>query len=329
MMLILRARIQGIVAEDLTDLMDRRGELIRTWAMRGTIHLMTWEDQSWIIPLLGPAIIAKTRRRRQELGLDERLLARCLREIRVILADGNPVTREDLIKRLIDQGVTLERKSQAPYHLLAYASLLGIICIGSDNSDGEQTFVLADQPLKNRKPLEGKQALAELAYRYLQGYGPARSSDFAWWSGLPVTTARQGWELMREKGMLAEIMVENRTLWLPETQLRSLHEQAFTKTIVNLLPAFDNLVLGYSDREHFVPEKYHKEIYHGGQTVPLVLVNGMAAGVWRYERRGKKLSINVQPFEPFDRTVKDLVEKEAEDVGRFMGISPTLTYVSR
>lgn len=129
--------------------------------------------------------------------------------------------------------------------------------------------------------------------------------------------------------MLAEITVENRTLGLPKAQLRSLDEQAFPKTIVNLLPAFDNLVLGYSDRGHLVPEKHYQEIYHGGQTVPVVQVNGIAAGVWRYERRGKQLSIKVQPFEPFDRTVKDLVEEEAEDIGRFMGISPTLTYLSQ
>jgi hypothetical protein len=90
--------------------------------------------------------------------------------------------------------------------------------------------------------------------------------------------------------------------------------------VINLLPAFDSFVLGYEDREYLVPGKYGKEIYHGGQTVPVVLVNGLAAGVWRYERRGKRIEVSVHPFRPFDRITRELVREEAEDIGRFLGI---------
>jgi hypothetical protein len=53
--------------------------------------------------------------------------------------------------------------------------------------------------------------------------------------------------------------------------------------------------------------------------VPVVLVDGEAAGVWRYEIKGKKISVEVRRFEAFDGRVKELVEAEAEDVGRFFG----------
>ena len=85
----------------------------------------------------------------------------------------------------------------------------------------------------------------------------------------------------------------------------------------NLLPAFDSLVLGYADREYLVPGRYQKEVYHGGQTVPVVLINGLVAGVWRYERRGKTLDIRVTLFGPADRAIKDLVAEETEDIRAF------------
>ncbi len=120
-----------------------------------------------------------------------------------------------------------------------------------------------------------------------------------------------------EREVLQEISVEDRVLWSLESQYVSPEKPAHTDTVVNLLPAFDSLVLGYADREYLVPGRYQKEVYHGGQTVPVVLINGLVAGVWRYERRGKTLDIRVTLFGPADRAIKDLVAEETEDIGRF------------
>jgi hypothetical protein len=65
-------------------------------------------------------------------------------------------------------------------------------------------------------------------------------------------------------------------------------------------------------------------VYHGGQTVPVVLIDGLAAGTWRYERRGKRMEISVAMFEACDGVVRDLIEKEADDIGRFMGMEASL-----
>jgi hypothetical protein len=65
---------------------------------------------------------------------------------------------------------------------------------------------------------------------------------------------------------------------------------------------------------------------HGGQTVPVVLVDGLAAGVWSYDRRGKKLEVSVRPFEPFDPGTRDLVMAEAEDIGRFFCLPVALAW---
>ncbi|HMK46307.1 MAG TPA: winged helix DNA-binding domain-containing protein, partial [Methanocella sp.] len=242
MMLALRARIRDISSEDVAKLTDVQGTLVRTWAMRGTIHLLPRDDPGWMLPLIGPPAMAKTLGRRRKLGLDDKKLTKGMSKIRTTLKDKRmALTREELIDQLIDLGIEIERKSQAPYHLIAYAGLKGTIFLGPDRSSGEQTYRLATG---ERKRLPREEALAELAGRYLMGYGPASPADFRSWSGLPSTDAKNAWELLRKSGSLIDIAVENRPLEALEMQLRSKAKGTLIDTVVNLLPAFDTLILG-------------------------------------------------------------------------------------
>lgn len=320
MMLSLRARIKGLEASDVDDKLWRHA-LVRTWAMRGTIHLFHSKDIGQIVTLLGPSIIKKGIGRRLELGLDDKKLADSLGAMQAILNDSEPPTRDELVEKLVQRGISIDVTGQAPYHLVAYAGLKGLIYIGPDRLDGDQTYILVDKLDDTQKPFIRDQALAEFTHRYLESYGPADLKDFMSWSGLIPADAKKGWELARANNEIHELKVGDRTLWSTGMQLKSLDEIAYVDPMVNLLPAFDTLVLGYADREYLVPEKYRKEIYHGGQTVPVVLVNGLASGTWRYERRGKKLNVKVRPFEPFDTATTALVLEEVEDIGRFLGLS--------
>jgi hypothetical protein len=142
MMLSLRARIRGLEAADVLEAIDAKRSLVRIWAMRGTIHLMRAEDIPWLVSALSPRFIETARRRRIELGLSEDKLARGLEEIRAILARSGPLTRRELTDRLSEQGLVLDRRSQAPYHLIRYAALKGLVCIGPERPNGESTYVL-------------------------------------------------------------------------------------------------------------------------------------------------------------------------------------------
>ena len=307
MMLSLRARIRGAELQNLSDMINSSRTLVRTWAMRGTVHLLTREDADLILPLVSPGIVAKHRGRRRQLGLDEEKLATGLAKVTAILDREGPLTRDALVERLNGHGFAIDRKSQAVYHLIVYASLKRLIVLGPDSTNGEQTYVLAGEPTGKPKPKE--EALAELAGRYFKGYAPATAVDFAAWSGLPAADAGKGWELLRERGLMPE-----------DT------EPELTETVVNLIPAFDTLLLGYSDRSLIVPAKRYADVYHGGQVVPTVLADGEAKGVWRYEIKGRKIGLEIRPFEKLDRRVKDLVETEAGDVGRFFGREPEIEW---
>src|SRR5690242_6312715 len=56
MQLALRARVSGLDLRDVEQAIGEQHSLARTWAMRGTLHLLAAEDVGWLIGLLGGGI---------------------------------------------------------------------------------------------------------------------------------------------------------------------------------------------------------------------------------------------------------------------------------
>ena len=318
MMLALRARVRELEVEAVERAIAESRTLARTWTMRGTLHLQAAADFRWLVGLLGPVFMAQGKGRRLQLGLDEDTVERGIRAIGEILSPGEVVTRDVIVERLNARGFSLDRKTQAPIHLIGQAALAGVILVGPEAAGGKSTNVLADGWVAPGEPLARDAALAGLARRYVSGYGPVDVADFAAWSGLSMTDARRGWQAALAEGAWAEVSVEGRALWLDAAALQRLrpgHEPS-----VRLLPAFDACVLGYKNRDQLVAPERQPEVYHGGQTVPVVMVDGLAVGVWRYERRGRKLHIDVHAFDGFDPADQQMIWAEADDIGRLWGL---------
>jgi hypothetical protein len=322
MLLALRARIEGLTIDEVTRAMGKEPSLVRSWLMRGTMHLVTAKDFHWMNGLFGPLFAPKGRRRRLELGLTDDVCTRGLDAIRDILYKEPLLTRGDLVEQLAKRRIKLDRATQGPIHLIGLAAHEGILCIGPDNEDGENTYTLIDDWLEPQPEIDREQALTLLAHFYIGGYGPASLADFAGWSGLPKAEAKIGWDGAIASGDHAEIQVGDKTLYAIVARVKAVKESS--EPIVRLLPAFDALILGYSDRDLLVEPRHQKEIYHGGQTVPAVLVNGLVAGTWRYQRKGKRMEVRIKAFDSFDSQVMDGIEAEVKDIGRFFDLPATL-----
>ena len=325
MMLSLRARIRGLEKADVDKAVNEDRVLVRGWAMRGTLHLLDAGDLPWIVAGLGPIHIARTRRRRIELGLDDELASAALGEIKKALGKSGPMTRWELADSLARKGIALDLRGQAPIHLILYAALTGLLCLGPERENGEPTYVLVDTWIGKGGRSNGRDALPGLARRYLQGYGPAAPGDFAAWAGIPAKDARQAWQVLAEKEELREVRVEGKSLHMSAAGPGSLEIDPSRRPLVRLLPAFDSFVLAYSDRESLVPKEMQKHVYHGGQTLPTILVDGAVAGVWRYDRSGKRMVVELSPFAPLQAEVRALAGEEARDIGRFFGLPAAVT----
>jgi hypothetical protein len=61
--------------------------------MRGTMHLIASEDAGWLLSLLGPVMVRKSRRRHRELGLTEEVGARAVADLKDVLSAHGPMSR--------------------------------------------------------------------------------------------------------------------------------------------------------------------------------------------------------------------------------------------
>ena len=67
--------------------------IVRTWVMRGTLHLIPGVDVRWLTELTGPRVLAQMAFRHRELELDEATMQRSNTILVNALAGGKQLTR--------------------------------------------------------------------------------------------------------------------------------------------------------------------------------------------------------------------------------------------
>ena len=281
--LSVRARCAGLTAADV----DAEPAAVRTWAWRGTLHLLAREDVAWAIALVAPGATRSVAARWRALGLDDAVYERARAAIRERLAEG-PATRAQLRDALAAAGV--DASGQRLPHLVRRAAFEGLLHHPLDG-----TFAALELPA----PPPREQALAELGRRHAAAYGPAEARDVAAWSGLPVAEARMAWEAAASGDPPAG---DDRP--------------AGASPVVRLLPAFDTYLLGHRDRSAVVAPEHARLVHPGGGWLhPVVLVDGRAAGTWNLDGD----TVVARPFAPLGAAVLAGLRAEAEDVARFLG----------
>ncbi len=309
----LRVRSAGLTAGAVDHAFDNERSVVKTWLMRGTLHLCAADDVHWMLDVFGPAVNRLGARQWATMGLDETTLQRALRVIRKTLANG-PVSRRDLRAELVRRGVFREPVGQAMIYLLFQAATLGITCSGPRIGRGD-SFVLLDDWVPRSDGPRGDAALAALARRYLAAYGPATEGDLAAWSGLPVAMARAGMALIARE--VVEFPSAVPGLWM----LRSAAPVDRPRLpVVRLLGHFDTFLLGYRRRHHLGDEKAEEWIHHGGGgwIRPVVCVDGWIVGGWRLEHTPRDAEVTVLPFERLSGRIQAGIGREVAAIGRFL-----------
>jgi hypothetical protein len=313
----IRARARGLSAASVTHALNDERSIVRTWLMRGTLHVVAAEDVRWLVDLLGPVFARGAAARHAQLGLTDDLKTRGVAAIRRILADAGPLTRYELVDRLRSRHIVLDPKTQAPIHLIASAAMRGILCLGPDRDDGDPTYVLLDDWVAPAPTLSRERALAQLARRYFAAYGPATVEDLAAWSGLPIGEARSA--ISGASAGLVGVTILGR----PAFALSQLLKRGVTdvKTDVRLLPAFDTYLLGYRRRDLAVPLPLQRRLQRGGGWLhPAVVVNGRAVAAWSLRKSGGRGQVLIEPFSALSSTVRAGIDAEVQDTGRFLDL---------
>ena len=316
--LSVRVRTAGLTSGSVDEARTQDRSVVRTWAMRGTMHLVASEDAHWMLSLLGPVMIRKSSRRLREFGLAEDVGAKTVAVLRNVLETEGPLSRAEIAGRLPGKGIPIE--GQAIYHLIRLAALDGVVCFGPDQG-GEWTYDLLDRWIPAPRSVDDPKA--ELARGYIQAYGPAGPDDFAAWSGLSLRDSRAAFQGIT--GELIEVSVEGTPAWIHTGRSGCLGAPEPQPPSVRLLPAFDTYLLGYRERDLGATPAHARRIHPGGGIIRAALmIDGRAAGVWARKRTGRGIAVIVLPFEDLSQEVMPGLEGEAADIGRFLGANAEL-----
>jgi hypothetical protein len=296
---------------DRARLQDR--SIVRTWAMRGTLHFIPAEDACWMLGLLGPVFIRSGHGRRVALGLDDATAEQGIQLLIDILSQDGPLTRAEIVEQLRNRGFPLE--GQARIHLLGLAALQGRIIQGADRGR-QPTFVLLDDWLGSVQVASPESPAAELASRHLKAFGPTTPADFSTWSGLSLTQARSAWKEISDP--LVEFSTSGGAAWMLRSAVEAYEAILPQPLSVRLLPAYDTYLLGYRNRDLVLPPPYATRIQAGGGVLnPALLVDGRVLGQWRLQAKRDGMEVQVTAFEELSREVIEGLDEELEELSTF------------
>lgn len=272
------------------------GRVVKSWPLRGTLHLVVAEDLSWMLALLADRALRASAARRAALELDEAQLERGRELALAALAGGSALPRDELFG--VWEAAGLSTAGQRGIHILGFLALTGTLVFGPARG-GQPRLVLVSEWIREPRRLERDQALGELAERYFRGHGPATLGDLARWTGLTTTDARSALALARPK--LATLEFEGiEHLMDPRTPERLAAARDEARGVL-LLPGFDEFLLGYGDRGAVLEDEFAERIAPGrnGMFRPAVISDGRVVGTWRHVGSGARRSVSATLFRTF------------------------------
>ncbi|MEU7611180.1 winged helix DNA-binding domain-containing protein [Micromonospora sp. NPDC049204] len=311
----LGARLAGRTVADVQAALERR-EALRTWPMRGTVHLVPPADARWMLELTGVRSLAGAATRRAQLGLTEADADRAVDVLGTALTGGGRLTRTQCLATLREAGLGTD--GQRGYHLLWYASVRGVTCV-APNVGTDQTFALLDEWAPEQRRLERDEALALLAHRYVRGHGPVTDREFAGWTGLTLTDARRG--LAAAGDLLSTVRIDGAPMHIDAALAGA---PRTPPDDVLALPGFDEYLLGYRDRTLMLDPAHQAAVVPGNNGIfqATVVRAGRVVGVWKRKVGRAAVTITVQPLTPMAADERARVEQALQRYADYLGLPP-------
>lgn len=283
-------------------------DIIRTHVLRPTWHFVAAEDVRWMLELTGKNLNRSLSSNNKILQLDEKTFKKTNAIIQKLLRDGNHLTRKEIMAALDKKGIQSNPLRAA--HIMFRAETDLVVCNGI-RRDNQYTYAFFDERVPSTKKLSKEESLAELAKRYFLSHGPATLQDFTWWSGLSVSDAREGLELIKPK-LVLEKNKEN-GYWFTADSF----SQPKTNALV-FLPAFDEFLISYKSRNISLDPMFaSKSFTRNGIFSPIIVHHAKVIGTWKAEYK-KEVLIKQDFFYAPTEKQRQLCVKAAKEFKTFM-----------
>lgn len=311
----LGVRSAGSTDDDVVRAFESR-EIVRTWPMRGTIHVVPAEDIAWMLELTGSRALAGAARRRESLGLTLAHVELAATTLAAALRDVPVITRAQAIEAMAGAG--LDVAEQRSYHLLWHTAQIGVTCIGPQRGN-DQTFVLVEDWAPNQVQLSRADALAELFFRFVRSHGPVGLREFVGWTGLNLGDAKAA--AAGNTGRVLPVSSEIGEVWVTVEMSERLRANEPARHAMVALPGFDEFMLGYKDRSLHMPDGAMDRIVPGGNGMfrATLVADGVAFATWRRTLRGTKVIVEVEPIGKLSAARRKQIPAAFAPYAQFLG----------
>jgi predicted RNA binding protein YcfA (HicA-like mRNA interferase family) len=304
-------RLPGSKLSDITTAISKR-EIIRTWPMRGTLHFVSSRDVKWMLKLMAPRVIAGTKGRIRNLGLDDATFKRARDLFSEELYGDKQLVKSEMLAVLEKAGISTAGQRGA--HIIGRLSQEGLLCLAAHQGK-QPAFALLSEWAPNALSLPRDESIRRVTAVYFKSHGPATIKDFVRWSGLTITEAKLGIELSKDE--LALQIIGGVDYWLNKNQL----DKTNGSSSAYALPGFDEYMLGYGDRSAALDKMHSSKIVPGnnGMFLPTIVINGKVVGTWKKLQRKNSLVITPMPFKKLSQLDLKLFNGATDQYAKFLG----------
>ena len=293
-------------------------ELVKTWLMRATLHLVPAGDLPFYTAAMGSYGMRNTNAWLKWLQITEPELNSVVHAIGEAL-DGQALTREELIAKVAEgRSERVQAALKSGWGgLLKPVARKGLLCFGPSRGQSV-TFVRPQQWLGSWRDVDPDTGLAEVARRYLRAYGPATKSDFTRWWGQWPGVGNTAWAALAKE--LVPVTVEGQRADVLEADLDRITE-APGESPVQLLPTFDPYLMGHNTRDHLFASEYRARVSRvAGWISAVVLVDGRVVATWTHQPAKKTLNVTVEPFKRLSSSTVKAVRLRAQSIASALGL---------
>jgi Winged helix DNA-binding domain len=306
--------------QDVRDALWKRKTLVKTWLMRGTLHLARATDLPIFTAAMSKRWIRVNNAWLKFFNVTEAEVWELTDDIGKAL-DGAPKTREQVIDAVASGRHERIREALRSGWggMLKPAARNGRLCFGPSRGQSV-TFVSPQKWLDGWRDADPESALTEMARRYVHSYGPSNQADFAYWWGNWSGVGVAAWAGLKHE--LVPVSVEG---WRAHVLRDDLERIAAVKppaTRVQLLPNFDPYLMGHAKRDHLFDREHGPKVSRtAGWISPVILVDGRVEGVWAYSLTKNRMKAELRPFAALkSRTIAE-AKARAEAIAVAMGVT--------
>ena len=318
--LALRARVRGLRRDDVRDALWRDRTLVKTWAMRGTLHLIAADELPELVRALGMRLNWQSAVWLRYFKVTKAEMIALQDGIGEILSD-EPMTRQELADTLAAQlgdPAFAARVTGSWGTFLKPAAGQGRLIFGPDRGRNV-TFVHPATWLGTTMPVPADEGMDAVTMRHLAAFPGSSKGELARWWGVAVSVLNRAFKRLGDDVVLVDL--DGTKAYVRAEDLQELVKtEPLPASTVRLLGGFDPYTLSLQkEAEPLIPLARRPLVSRTAGWISAVLLSGGAvAGTWTHEVKPKAITLELAPWRRLTRAERTAIEVEAQAIGAFL-----------